>query len=47
MPNPQIDTNTIKAIESVLAKGDRAEVAPVNDVVNVKEGMIFTSEIQK
>lgn len=35
MPKPQIDTNTIKAIESVLAKGDRAEVVPVKDGVKV------------
>lgn len=31
MTKPQIDTNTIKAIESVLAKGDRAVVIPLKD----------------
>lgn len=35
MPNPQIDPATIKAIESVIAKGDRAEVIPVKDGVKV------------
>lgn len=33
--NPQIDHATIKAIEFVLAKGDRAEVVPVKDGVKV------------
>lgn len=35
MPKQQIDPATIKAIESVLAKGDRAEVVPVKDGVKV------------
>lgn len=35
MPKPQIDTATIKAIESVLSKGDRVEVIPVKDGVKV------------
>lgn len=35
MPKPQIDPATIKAIESVLAKGYRAEVIPVKDGVKV------------
>lgn len=35
MPKTQIDPATIKAIESVLSKGDRAEVIPVNDGVKV------------
>lgn len=35
MPNQQIDHATIKAIESVLAKGDRAEIVPVKDGVKV------------
>lgn len=35
MPNLQIDPSTIKAIESVLAKGDRAEVVPVKGGVKV------------
>lgn len=33
--NTQIDPATIKAIESVLAKGERAEVVPVKDGVKV------------
>ena len=33
--NTQIDPATIKAIESVLSKGDRAEVIPVKDGVRV------------
>lgn len=33
--NVQIDPATIKAIESVLSKGDRAEVVPVKDGVKV------------
>lgn len=35
MSKPQIDPATIKAIESVLAKGDRVEVIPVKDGVKV------------
>lgn len=35
MPKMQIDPATIKAIESVLSKGDRAEVIPVKDGVRV------------
>lgn len=35
MQKPQIDAQTIKAIESVLSKGDRAEVVPVKDGVKV------------
>lgn len=35
MQKPQIDTATIKVIESVLSKGDRAEVVPVKDGVKV------------
>lgn len=30
-----IDKNTIKAIESVLSKGDRIEIIPVKDGVKV------------
>lgn len=35
MQKPQLDTATIKVIESVIAKGDRAEVVPVKDGVKV------------
>lgn len=35
MPKPQLDAQTIKAIEFVLSKGDRAEVIPVKDGVKV------------
>lgn len=35
MPKTQLDAQTIKAIESVLSKGDRAEVIPVKDGVKV------------
>lgn len=35
MPKTQIDAQTIKAIESVISKGDRAEVVPVKDGVKV------------
>lgn len=34
-PGVQINSSIIKAIESVLAKGDRAEVIPVKDGVRV------------
>lgn len=35
MQKPQLDTQSIRAIESVLSKGDRAEVVPVKDGVRV------------
>lgn len=35
MEHIKVDTATIKAIESVLARGDRAEVVPVKDGVKV------------
>lgn len=35
MEHIKVDPATIKAIESVLAKGDRAEVVPVKDGVKV------------
>lgn len=35
MQKTQIDATTIKAIESVLSKGDRVEVIPVKDGVKV------------
>lgn len=50
MPKPQIDANTIKAIESVLAKGDRVEVIPVKDgvkVMRVKREVVKTNEYPK
>lgn len=51
MPKPQIDTATIKAIESVLSKGDRAEVVPVKDGVKVmrvrREAVRYGESLQK
>lgn len=35
MKNIRIDESTIEAIETVLSKGDRAEVVPVKDGVKV------------
>lgn len=35
MSKVALDENAIKAIETVLAKGDRAEVIPVKDGVKV------------
>lgn len=35
MERCEMDEKTIKAIESVLAKGDRAELIPVKDGVRV------------
>lgn len=35
MQKTHIDAQTIKAIESVLSKGERAEVVPVKDGVKV------------
>ena len=44
---PTIDPQTIKAIESVLAKGQRVELIPVKDgvkVVKVQREMVKTDE---
>lgn len=35
MQKPQIDHATIKAIESVLSKGDRVELIPVKDGIKI------------
>ena len=35
MPKCQIDNATAKAIEEILAKGDRVEIIPVKDGVRV------------
>ena len=44
---PTIDPQTIKAIESVLAKGQRVELIPVKDgvkVVKVKRETVYNNE---
>lgn len=45
MERCEMDEKTIKAIESVLAKGDRAELIPVKDGVKVVH--IKREEIKK
>lgn len=50
MPKMQIDPATIKSIESVLSKGDRAEVIPVKDgvrVMRVRREEVKDAEIKK
>lgn len=47
---PQIDAKTIKAIESVLEKGDRAEVVPVKDgvkVLRVRRETVYGNAMEK
>lgn len=50
MPKQQIDTATIRAIESVISKGDRAEVIPVKDgvrVMRVKRETVYGNDMEK
>lgn len=47
MKKQMIDTNTIKAIEAVLSKGNRVEIIPVKDgvkVMQVKRETVKTDE---
>lgn len=45
MTKHQLDPQSIKAIESVLSKGDRAEVIPVKDGVKVM--VVRREEVKK
>lgn len=50
MSKTQIDYATVKAIESVLAKGDRVEVIPVKDgvkVLRIKREVVKTNGMDK
>lgn len=51
MDKRNLTTETIKAIETVLSKGDRAEVVPVKDGVKVlrvkRETVIQNDRIQQ